>query len=142
MTDIELEMEPVLIQANPQVRPDCGKVALMKGPVVYCLEEAENGSDLSALSIDTDQGIREHFREDILDGVLTLECKGYRLDAGGWRNRLYRPFSEEKKPAVLAAVPYCFWNNRGCGEMSVWIRHSVLINVLIWCSVYETSGCP
>ena len=124
--DIEMEMEPVFIQANPQVRPDCGKVALMKGPIVYCLEEADNGSDLQALSVDTGKGIRERCRNDILGGVLTLECEGYRLDADGWNDRLYRPFLEEKEPAVMTALPYCFWNNRGAGEMTVWIRHETM----------------
>ena len=120
--DIEIEMEPCFMQANPRVRADCGKVALMKGPVVYCLEEADNGYDLSAISIDTEKGIFEKYREDILGGMYTLECEGYRLSDDGWDDELYRTFMEKTEPVSVTAIPYCFWNNRGCGEMSVWIR--------------------
>ena len=120
---VMMEMEPRFMQARPDVRSDCGRTALMKGPIVYCLEEADNDSDLQAVSVDTTQGITEHFREDILDGVLTLECKGYRLSRDAWGDALYRPLADEKEPVKITAIPYCFWNNRGVGEMNVWIRY-------------------
>ena len=122
---IQMEMKPRFMQARPDVRADCGRTAFMKGPLVYCLEEADNGDDLQALRIDPAQGITEHMRDDILGGVMTLECAGYRLDREDWGDELYRPLAgaaREEKPVKLTAVPYCFWNNRGCGEMLVWMR--------------------
>ena len=101
---VMIEMEPRFMQARPDVRSDCGRTALMKGPIVYCLEEADNDSDLQAVSVDTTQGITEHFREDILDGVLTLECKGYRLSRDTWGDALYRPLADEKEPVKTCRI--------------------------------------
>ena len=97
---VMMEMEPRFMQARPDVRSDCGRTALMKGPIVYCLEEADNDSDLQAVSVDTTQGITEHLGD-----------------------ALYRPLADEKEPVKITAIPYCFWNNRGVGEMNVWIRY-------------------
>ena len=120
---VSMEMAPRFMQADPRVRADCGRTALMKGPMVYCLEEADNGDDLAALSVDVRKGIREQVRDDILGGVMTLECEGYRLRQENPGGALYGVLTGEKEPVKLTAVPYCFWNNRGCGEMSVWIRY-------------------
>ncbi|MBQ1490680.1 MAG: glycoside hydrolase family 127 protein, partial [Blautia sp.] len=78
--EIHLTM-PLLVhqlRANPEVRADAGRVCLAKGPVIYCLEEVDNGSNLEQLLLDPSSPVREVYREDILGGTLCLQARGYR----------------------------------------------------------------
>ncbi|WP_139904795.1 glycoside hydrolase family 127 protein [Clostridium thermarum] len=121
--EFNLEITPEFIQANPKVRADAGKVAIQRGPLVYCLEETDNGGNLNALSIDTYAGLKEEYDENLLGGAVIIKAKGSRLDETGWNNDLYRPFKEGSKQVELKAIPYFLWGNRKPGEMIVWIRH-------------------
>lgn len=119
---LNFPMEPVALLANPAVREDAGKAAVKRGPVVYCLEEADNGADLPALKLAlplkaelrhvAEMG-REFVRIDA-EGVREERCESHALYAE------YRPAKEEKK--ALSYIPYFLWNNRGEGEMQVWTR--------------------
>ncbi len=118
------KMEAVLNQANPNVREDMGKVAVSRGPLVYCLEEADNGADLHQIRIHRDTAFAEQYEKDLLKGVVTLTCEGEKQTDTDWNeNTLYRPYKEpvyEKK--ILKWIPYYSWANRNAGEMSVWVR--------------------
>lgn len=117
-----LSMEPMFIQANPKVRADAGKTALVKGPLVYCLEEEDNGNNLSAVSVSPKAEIKEEFRTDILGGLPVLKLQGFREVEETWGEELYRPWNSGTVNTELIAVPYCYWNNRESGEMQVWLR--------------------
>ena len=94
----------------------------MKGPLVYCFEEADNGTNLSSLRMSPDAAVKEIYEPDLLGGTLTLSVSGRRITEDGWdENTLYRPFHVTEKEQELKAIPYCLWNNRGQGEMIVWI---------------------
>jgi len=111
------------IRANPEVRADAGKVAIVKGPVVYCLEEIDNGSNLSNLFINTDQPLEWKYEPDLLGGIITVSLDGQRLDKSAWpKGRLYCPAKLPLKPVKLKAVPYSSWGNRMPGEMTVWMK--------------------
>lgn len=110
------------LYANPQVRADAGKVALVKGPLVYCLEEEDNGENLAALFVDTRQEISVSFREELCQGSQVLTLTGQRLSQTDWGNALYRGQSPTKTEVTLTAVPYCYWGNRTPGEMTVWMK--------------------
>lgn len=110
------------IHANPLVRADAGKVALVKGPLVYCLEEQDNGENLSALFVDAAQPIGVEFREDMCQGSQVLTLSGERLSQEQWGEALYSPQAPVKTQVQLTAVPYCYWGNRTPGEMTVWIK--------------------
>lgn len=122
--EVELCMEmPVeVIQSNPKVNANAGCVALQRGPIVYCLEEADNGKNLSALSIAQEPDIKLSCAEEILQGAVIIHASAFRTCEENWGEQLYRPFIQEDKPAKLTAVPYFMWGNRGQGEMQVWIR--------------------
>lgn len=109
------------VRANPQVRADVGKVAVVRGPLVYCLEEADNGENMSALYIDTKQEITEK-ASDLFGGSILLCIKGERVVQDSWTGGLYSTAKPEQKPVTLTAVPYAYWNNRGVGEMTVWVK--------------------
>jgi DUF1680 family protein len=95
----------------------------MRGPLVYCAEEADNGENLSALSIDPAQNVAAAWEETLPGGAVAIT-------AGGWRDtlatdKLYLPAtSENPTPAEITLIPYYLWGNRGKGEMGVWLRRS------------------
>jgi hypothetical protein len=119
---LELDMAPVRMKANPNLRYDAGKVALMRGPVVYCLEEADNGSVLTSLRLLPDSDLKVRKGNGIFEDIPLIEADGLRDSA--WVDDLYQPSGSEPEAirTRLLAVPYFMWNNRGKGEMTVWFR--------------------
>lgn len=121
---LDLPMPVEQMEAHPNVRHDCGQVALQRGPVVYCLEEKDNGPALADISISERTRFSVSFNKRLLGGVPVITCKGRRRSAKGWAGVLYRPCRSAEKQVTVRAVPYCLWNNRGKGEMRVWINRS------------------
>ena len=123
---LKLCMEPRLWRADPRVREDIGKVALTRGPFVYCLEEADNGKDLHLLSIDPSGKIEEVPEEGELGRIIRLTAGGKRIRKPEEGRSLYRAAEEETLPeddVRLHFIPYYTWANRGSNEMTVWIRN-------------------
>lgn len=119
--EVSFEAPPQFVRANPKVRADAGRAAIVRGPLVYCLEEADNGENLSALYVDTDQPIMEE-RSDLFGGSVLLQARGQRVVQSSWKGGLYSTAKPERKPVTLTAVPYAYWNNRTPGEMAVWVK--------------------
>ena len=122
--ELTLPMPPERIEAHPKVRMNNGRVTLMRGPLVYCLEQVDNGPDLNAVSLPREAAIRARFDKDVMGGVVLLTAKGHRRPDREWKDSLYRAVTgaARSQSVPLTAVPYCLWNNRGDGEMLVWIR--------------------
>lgn len=119
--EIAFDIRPKFVAANPGVRADVGKVALMKGPLVYCLEETDNGKNLASLFADPDTPVRECGDDALPEGLSALAYEGKRLCASGFEGgALYGDARFELEPVALKAVPYAVWGNRGAGEMLVW----------------------
>lgn len=122
--EISFEAPAQFVHANPQVRADVGKTALVRGPLVYCLEETDNGANLASLFVRSDEEIREEYDSQLLGGCQILRVGGRKVSDDGWDGRtLYRgscpPVLEETE---LTFVPYCYWGNRDKGEMLVWLK--------------------
>jgi DUF1680 family protein len=117
----EMELTPHFVFANPKVRASSTKAAVMKGPLVYCLEEVDNGKNLAGVFVDTSAGLTEEFVPDLCGGVTVLHAKGKRLveDDG----TLYRDTPTPLEDTDLTLLPYHCWNNRTPGEMTVWMNH-------------------
>lgn len=125
---IDFALPVRFMRANPNVRADAGKVALMKGPLVYCLEEEDNGKNLSEIFVDTEQIPGEEYREDLLKGCCVLKLKGKRLRENLWQEgALYQECKPSYEDVELTAVPYCYWCNRTPGEMTVWLKEIIHI---------------
>jgi len=121
--ELRLSMPVERIEAHPSVREDCGRVALMRGPVVYCLEQIDNGPDLHDITLPAGARLQSRFEPETLGGVVTVTATATHRDPANWRGRLYRPTGASRKRRVrVKAVPYYAWANRGPGEMLVWIR--------------------
>jgi len=120
--EMDFPMPVMLMRAHPNVRADAGKVALQRGPLVYCLEEMDNGPDLHAISVNpTEAGFQASFDRTLLGGTVVIEGQAERADASPWGEGLYQATEEKTDKVTIKAVPYCLWNNRRPGEMLVWI---------------------
>ena len=122
IVDLILPMPVERVRAHPRVTADAGRVALQRGPVVYCLEEPENGANLHALSLPEDAPLEAAYEPDLLGAVVTVRTEGERSMAGAWGGSLYSAERPAVEPVALKAIPYYAWANRGLGSMLVWIR--------------------
>ena len=120
-------VEPEFFAANDQVRADIGKLALMYGPYVYCLEEVDNGKNLANVFIKPDAEIeRKSSIAELPGGMPTLGFAGERLiRTTDQTHTLYAAPKFEVSKASLTAIPYCLWCNREPGEMLVWMKASL-----------------
>ena len=118
---VRFDMPPQVWLAHPRVTEDCGRACLTRGPLVYCAEEADNGPLLQDFRLDPSAGVDVE-SSDLFGGIRLLHARGTRTaDDGDWR--LYRPYGEVKRrPADMILLPYFLWNNRGEGEMTVWMN--------------------
>ena len=114
-----------LVSANPRIYEDAGKVAITRGPLVYCLEEADNGKDLHLLRLGDvrPEDCAAVWKPDKLGGIVEIATPGVRESDAGWGDVLYSAEKPvEEAPARLTWIPYYAWANREPGEMRVWIR--------------------
>jgi DUF1680 family protein len=117
-----LPMPPERIYAHPAVRMNVGRFALKRGPLVYCVEEADNpGGPVQRLKLPREAPLQSERRGDLFGGIITLAVPGVRLADGDWKDTLYRPETPAESPANVTALPYYLWNNRGPGSMLVWL---------------------
>ncbi len=110
------------VRAHPNVRAAAGKVAICRGPLVYCLEEVDNGPNLTQIVLPKTANLMVKFDDRLLGGVAVVHGVGLRSDSASWGDALYNSAECEKREAPIKAVPYYAWGNREPGEMLVWIR--------------------
>lgn len=117
---LKMDMAPMWYEASPKVAADMGKVALVKGPVVYCLEGVDNENDLHGLCADIFE-MPEESTEPTL-GVPMLTFSGWRKFACGCcTGALYRPVNGDYRKTKLHFIPYHAFANRGETDMTVWV---------------------
>lgn len=124
---LELDMSVKFVRANSRVRSDAGQVAVMRGLLVYCVEQADNPGDLwnyrLADGVDA-AAAKTEFQSDLLGGVDTVSLPAVREQADSDDAALY--VSADVAPAteavILTLVPYYSWANREVGQMRVWLR--------------------
>ncbi len=124
---LHLAMPVERIAAHPQVRQDAGCIALQRGPIVYCLEEVDNGAALASLVLPRTANLSAVFDASLFGGVSVISGEALRVEPQHWPGGLYQPESVlnyVNTPVALKAIPYCFWANREPGEMRVWIREN------------------
>ncbi len=120
----EMAMTPHRVRANTRVREDAGCIAVQRGPIVYCLEEKDNGKELFNLLLPRKSEICAEWRAELLGGVVTLSANGLRVTDDAADAPLYLTDEPGKMEQRLLFVPYFRWNNRGAGEMRVFVRES------------------
>lgn len=120
---LELDMPVERIEANPAVWEDVGRVALQRGPVVYCLENTDHSVDVQKIHLSRNSQLKVSFISDLLGGVSVIEGEATVLNGGNWQDTLYRRQGNNTYETVqLKAIPYYAWDNRYPGAMTVWIH--------------------
>ena len=121
---IHFTMPVIAVKANPLVKETMNQVCFTRGPLVFCAEEADNGKGLHLLRALPDQVAEAREKTMAIDG-LTLPAvvlPGRRIIAPDENAPLYAPWTPAKtEDAEITLVPYFAWNNRGKGEMRVWL---------------------
>jgi hypothetical protein len=120
--ELDIPLVPRSVFANPLVRQDAGRSALMRGPLVYCVEETDNGAGLNAITLTGDVAQARTSEIGNLRGAVALDLPVTR-DEADWGAALYRTSPPRAVSATARFVPYPFWDNREPGEMLVWIRN-------------------
>ena len=121
-------MEVKLMASDLKIRENIGKVAVERGPIVYCLEETDNGKDLHLISVDPSADAVVEDMDVCGEAVKAVSIAGFRackenntkvVESTTIYSR-YTPVENEK--ITLKYVPYYTWANRGENEMQVWTR--------------------
>ncbi len=133
VVQLDLSMPVQAVYAHPSVRQMQGRVALQRGPLVYCVEGIDHDfNQVERLSIDAAKisQFATEYRSDLLGGVAVVHGSGTVEQEDGWDGLLYRRNKPTTiKPTSITAIPYYAWNNRAVpegkvSEMKVWLRQS------------------
>jgi hypothetical protein len=118
---LDLKMPAERLYAHPNVRMDVGRAALRRGPLIYCVEEADNpGGPVQTLALPRAASLDAEWRTDLFGGAMTLKAKAKRL-VPGKEGALYSIAPPAAQDASLVALPYYLWANRAPGSMQVWV---------------------
>lgn len=113
--DISMQMPPRRVFANEKVKANAGKVAISRGPIIYCIESIDNGGQVRNLALPDESRLEPEYRPDLLAGVTIIKSVALTATAGG-----SAPESRE-----LIAIPYYANANRGPASMAVWIPRTI-----------------
>jgi DUF1680 family protein len=114
LVELEFPMPVRRVVANDLVKEDAGKIALERGPIVFCAEGVDNRGKVLNLVLPDETKLRHWFRPDLLGGVAFITGKAIAVEAPA----AGRPAVQRKQSFM--AVPYFAWANRGAWEMAVW----------------------
>jgi hypothetical protein len=112
------------VAADPRVQADFAKVAIQRGPFVYCLEEEDNGPALFTIRLPSSALLTVEQRPDLLGGVVAIGSAGTSPAPGSGGTGLYGERGRDQAviDRPLLFIPYYSWANRAPGEMLVWVR--------------------
>ncbi|RYY19997.1 MAG: glycoside hydrolase family 127 protein [Cytophagaceae bacterium] len=136
VVEVNLPLEVRRVHANPLVKDDLGKVALQRGPVLYCAEWADNNGKTSNILVPTGTTFRTSYQSGLLHGIETLTATVPVVELGADGTSV----STTRRP--LTAIPYYAWANRGQGEMTVWFPEKLTDLDLLSQPAAATAAAP
>ena len=117
---LDLPMPVERVRAHPLAKANVGRIAVQRGPIVYCLEGADNkNANVSSLAIPDDAKLTPERRPDLLAGVTVIKTTAEIGDPATWNDKLYSTTSPRTTDVTF--IPYCTWDNRAPGQMIVWL---------------------
>jgi len=126
--DLKFDGTPQLIRANPLVREDAERVAVQRGPLVYCIESTDQAVGAALYDMELShpsQPFQQEYRRDLLDGVMVLRHAGVAAEMPLEEEPLYQRALDAspaaRKSIELMFIPYYAWANRGLTSMEVWV---------------------
>ncbi len=128
---LSLPMPVRVMQSHPHVLENAGRVALMRGPLLYCIEAADHpGISLLDVEVPTHHDSAVDWEPELLDGVVVLRLLGrLPVPERRWNNALYQEVAgsgrQSARDVQLTAIPYYAWHNRAAGPMQVWLKQAV-----------------
>jgi DUF1680 family protein len=126
---VQFNMKPQFLQANAQVIENNGRVAVQRGPLVYCLEQIDQPSGVPLKDVALNPGsksnaqFQEEFQKEMLGGIILLRHPGAVYGESSDEGHLYFHYSaapRKLKPVSLTLIPYYAWANRAATPMQVW----------------------
>jgi DUF1680 family protein len=120
--ELDLPMPVEKVVSSLKVRENAGRVAIQRGPVVFCLEEADNGPGLHNLVLDPEAELTAEFDASLFGGVVVVKGEAWRCVETDPDGTLYRQQLPAKERVKVKLIPYYAWANRSAGEMLVWMR--------------------
>jgi DUF1680 family protein len=127
--ELKFNMAPQVLEANQRVVDDYGRVAVQRGPLVYCLEQLDQSQGVHLYDVALDLRpkaageFHEEFRADLLGGIIVLKHPGAVEENLADEKALYHPYSHEEsktRQIELTFIPYYAWANRAATQMQVW----------------------
>jgi len=113
--ELHLPMPVRRIRAHPSVKADAGRVALQRGPIVYCFEGVDNPGGVNSFYLPTGAALTTEFREDLVGGVMVVKGKARTVPTEG----------AEENDVDVTAIPYYAWDHREPGGMAVWVAEDL-----------------
>ena len=122
--ELTLRMPIERVYAHPEVRAASGRVALQRGPILYCFEGVDNGPGVERLSLPRDAALEAVYEPGLLGGVTVIHGQAVRALPPEDEDGLYTADPVRSETVPIKAVPYCVWENREPGDMVVWLREA------------------
>jgi len=117
---LELDMEPKRVYCTPKLQNNIGKAAVMRGPLVYCMEQADNGEMLGSYSLPACVEFRQFQTPSELPAeAVALEAQACKYQST--KDMLYSETPPALEAALIKLIPYYLWANRGENEMRVYL---------------------
>lgn len=129
---LKFPMETVPVAANPRVAEDRGKVAVRRGPMIYCVEGIDQPEGVALADASIVVGghghdeFRSEYKADMLDGIMVLHHRGSAYEVSSAEEALYAPvksMAPKTRPVDLTFIPYYVWANRKSSTMEVWVPY-------------------
>ena len=125
--ELNIPMQVRFIESHPLITENTSRFAIARGPILYCLETADNPDvQLARVKIDPQSQPNAEYVPNLLSGIVSLQFVGRRMPLDkNWEGQLYRPYTHNKRnyrgrAIKLIAIPYYAWANREPGEMQIW----------------------
>jgi DUF1680 family protein len=121
--ELNMPMPVRTVRAHPLVSADAGRLALMRGPIVYCFESADNGDQVRTFAVRPHGPFSTQHSQELLGGITLIKGSAWALEPHTWNNRLYRPATSDFAMAAteFTAIPYYANANRGPVYMTTWV---------------------
>lgn len=120
VVEVNLPMDVRRVNANKNVKDNVGKVAILRGPLVYCAEFADNNNHTSNLVLSDNATFTTEFRKDLLNGVMVVKSKATAINIEDNGTKI----SSQEQPLTL--IPFYARCNRGEGEMRIWLPKKIV----------------
>jgi len=125
-----MPLETEVIAANPRVAENAGKVAIQRGPIVFCAEASDQPSGAvladTSIALNSKSTFKPEYKADLLGGIVVLHHEGTVSETPSAERALYMPVSQlatKTRTTELTLIPYYAWANRQPTAMAVWIPY-------------------